>query len=1247
MMFHTRLSRRSASASRVGHRLSPSIVLLLLFTLLPTAEIGSINQPRLALAEGVTMLADPFAGEMPETSDDPRDTMKAGETGVERAASMAVPVANFSADPTSGSISLPVQFTDESTNDPTGWAWYFGDERFTGSWTQLTASAPWSSRSNHTSVVLPDGNIVLMGGYDGDYRNDVWRSLDQGATWTQMTASAAWTPRYGHNTVALPDGSIVLMGGRGEDIRYNDVWRSTDQGATWTQIAFGARWSPRRYHTSVVLPDGDIVLMGGVGYNIALYNDVWCSTDQGATWTQMTASAAWSPRGNHSTVMLSDGSIMLIGGQRYNGVAFNDVWRSTDQGATWMQMTASAAWSPRSSHSSVVLPDDSIVLMGGYDNGYRNDIWRSTDKGATWTQLTYIALWPGRCAHASVSLPDGSIVLMGGYDGSHHWNDVWRLETSGSTEQHPAHTYGPGVYQVALQAYNTDGYSSMRRPGYINVSLADFMGNPTSGLAPLDVQFTDQSINNPTGWAWYFGDETFDEPWLQMNEGAAWSARHGHSSVTLPDGSIVLMSGYGGGWKSDVWRSVDQGATWTQMTDSVLTRSDFSSVALSDGSIVLMGGQSGSVSMSDVWRSTDQGATWTQMTALAEWQGRQWHSSVALPDGSIVLMGGRHESIEPAILNDVWRSTDQGATWTQMTANVATWPVGENTSVTLPDGSIVLINRRYVWRSTDQGATWTQMSQDAGWTIRYGHTSVALPDGSIVLMGGNDGSYLNDVWRSTDQGATWTQMTASAEWSPRRSHASVALPDGSIALMGGYDGSDWDDVWRSTDQGATWTQLTTSVAWTARRSHASVVLPDDKNIVMMGGYDGSQTNDVWRSNDRGTTWIRAAASAEWTPRDSHSAVALPDKSIVLMGGYDGDCRNDVWRSTDQGATWTQMTEDAGWTARYGHTSVVLPDSSIVLMGGNDGDYRNDVWRSTDRGATWTQLTNNAGWSPRWDHASVALPDGGIVLMGGWDGSLRNDVWWSIDQGASWTQMAASAEWTPRQAHTGVSLPDGSIIMMGGRYVYSAANDVWRSTDRGLTWTEISPSVEWMPRGSHSSVIMHNGDIVVMGGVDGNTYRHNVWRLETAGSTEQYPAHTYTESGSYQVALQAYSAYNTDSTRKVAYIDVTMPEAPSFTSPDSTTLTVGTMGSFTVIATGVPTPTISATGALPGVVVFSPGDDGTATLAGTPVDGSTGTFPLTFTASNGILPDASQIFTLTVKAVQAEYPVFLPLVLRGH
>ncbi len=85
-----------------------------------------------------------------------------------------------------------------------------------------------------------------------------------------------------------------------------------------------------------------------------------------------------------------------------------------------------------------------------------------------------------------------------------------------------------------------------------------------------------------------------------------------------------------------------------------------------------------------------------------------------------------------------------------------------------------------------------------------------------------------------------------------------------------------------------------------------------------------------------------------------------------------------------------------------------------------------------------------------------------------------------------------------------------------------------------------------------------------------------------------------------------------------------PEAPAITSESSTTFTEGTEGSFTVTATGTPSPTITETGTLPEGVTFSEG-----VLSGTPTQD--GTYAISFEAGNGVGSNAVQSFTLTVDA----------------
>ena len=102
------------------------------------------------------------------------------------------------------------------------------------------------------------------------------------------------------------------------------------------------------------------------------------------------------------------------------------------------------------------------------------------------------------------------------------------------------------------------------------------------------------------------------------------------------------------------------------------------------------------------------------------------------------------------------------------------------------------------------------------------------------------------------------------------------------------------------------------------------------------------------------------------------------------------------------------------------------------------------------------------------------------------------------------------------------------------------------------------------------------------------------------------------------------------------INVTGPAtAPTISSANATTFTVGTNGSFTVTTTGNPAPGIARGGvALPSSVTFVDNANGTGTLSGTPAAATGGTYAITFTASNGTLPNATQNFTLTVNQAPA-------------
>ena len=91
----------------------------------------------------------------------------------------------------------------------------------------------------------------------------------------------------------------------------------------------------------------------------------------------------------------------------------------------------------------------------------------------------------------------------------------WDFDNDGvvdSTEQNPTHTYDiVGTYTVKLTVTGPGGSSTTTKTGYISVNsaapVARFISDLANGVAPLEVQFIDQSTGDVTGWEWDFQND--------------------------------------------------------------------------------------------------------------------------------------------------------------------------------------------------------------------------------------------------------------------------------------------------------------------------------------------------------------------------------------------------------------------------------------------------------------------------------------------------------------------------------------------------------------------------------------------------------------------------------------------------------------------------------------------------------------------------------------------------------------------
>jgi hypothetical protein len=297
-------------------------------------------------------------------------------------------------------------------------------------------------------------------------------------------------------------------------------------------------------------------------------------------WIEKTSLAAWSPRYLHSAVVLPDNTLLIMGGGGPASYFKNDVWASTDQGKTWSQQTGSAEWAGRNSQACVTLSDGSVLIMGGTLSALgtkTNDVWHSLDQGKTWHQhVQKPSWWTPRGGLTCVVLSDDVIILAGGQlNGGTYFNDCWMSADSGET-------------------------------------------------------------------------------WTQQTASGGWIPRFGHTLVKLSDDRLILAGGFpaGGAYLNDVWTSTDQGKTWSQQTGSAewTGRYRHSSVVSLSDTIFVIGGNAYAYS-NEVWKSSDLGVSWFLDPTTSFWTGRYGHASVISGTDGIFLMGGYTSAGE---VSDVW-----------------------------------------------------------------------------------------------------------------------------------------------------------------------------------------------------------------------------------------------------------------------------------------------------------------------------------------------------------------------------------------------------------------------------------------------------------------------------------------------------------------------------------------------------------------------------------------------------------------
>ena len=293
-------------------------------------------------------------------------------------------------------------------------------------WNQLSPATSPSLRN--TAAITYDaahGQIVLFGGFDGNYLNDTW--LFNGTTWTQANPAHSPSPRSNVEMVYDPaTGKVVLFGGLyNASTRYNDTW--VWDGTDWMQLS-PANTPTGRASTSLVYDaaTSNVVMFGGLSASGTPLGDTWLW--DGANWNQ--ASPQTSPSARLAFGMAYDAAtsqVVLFGGLNASFTEMGDTW--TWNGTNWTQQSPPLSPGARDGVGMAYDPALGQVLLFGGESSesgpYLNDTWEWN--GSSWTTVP-----PGFDPAARYALNGmtydaalSQLILFGGVDNSTDYTDTW------------------------------------------------------------------------------------------------------------------------------------------------------------------------------------------------------------------------------------------------------------------------------------------------------------------------------------------------------------------------------------------------------------------------------------------------------------------------------------------------------------------------------------------------------------------------------------------------------------------------------------------------------------------------------------------------------------------------------------------------------------------------------------------------------------------------------------------------------
>lgn len=342
---------------------------------------------------------------------------------------------------------------------------------------------------------------------------------------------------------------------------------------------------------------------------------------------------------------------------------------------------------------------------------------------------------------------------------------------------------------------------------------------------------------------------------------------------------LFLATGLG------VYRSVDEGDTWTQTNNGLGTDVNVLSVAPTPEGNTVLAGTAGSL-----YRSTDNGNTWTNV-------GDMDVSSVE------AMQSGANQVAWAVTKDNNMAARHDGSSWVRYTVGAEGNPFGAERIYRNPHNGRLFVagglgSTAGLYYSINGGTDYappTFTYTVAPGSRYYGTVAHPTLTGTMYLFGGGTvGSTWKNLYTSADGGATWSPASAvvgsgnasildlTVLWTGSQTTMFAALSDGK--------------VYKSADGGLTWGDPILDAGTVAR----TIAINRNQPAVVYAGGDAG----LFKSTTSGTPGSWSTIRTDNIVRVMmHPSFQNSANRLWAIGGSG----NNLYKTTDGGTTWADMT----------------------------------------------------------------------------------------------------------------------------------------------------------------------------------------------------------------------------------------------------------------------------------------------------------------------------------------------------